>query len=577
MRWTQLFIPTLRETPTDAEIASHQLLLRAGYIRQLGAGIYSYLYLAQRALLKITAIVREEMDRMGAQEFYLPALHPAEIWQESGRWETMGQNMFRLKDRSQRDLCLGMTEEEVMTDIARRELRSYKQLPQIWYQIQPKFRDEPRPRSGLLRTRQFTMKDSYSFDMDEAGLDESYRKHHQAYCRIFERCGLRFTAVEAHSGAMGGSQSHEFMVLSEAGEDQAAQCSGCGYSANLEKAVSRVAAVADAGDPDALPEPFHTPSQKTIAEVSAFDGRPAGDHIKSLVYMSRQQPVMVLLRGDHELSETKLARCLDDSQARPAHPEEVQLTAGAAPGSVGPVGFRGRLLIDYALEARRGLIAGANRDHYHLRNVTPGRDFTGELADLRVVQSGDLCCSCGAPLRVSKAIEIGHIFKLGYKYAESMGAKVLDASGREVTLIMGSYGIGMERILTAAIEQNHDADGMALPVSIAPFQVVVTPVNNSDAGIMAVAEEIYGACLQAGIEALFDDRDERAGVKFKDADLIGVPFRINIGRKAAAGMVEVVRRSPRETTDVRIGHTVAYLREACLRAAGSAGQETEPA
>jgi len=561
MRWSRLFIPTLREDPAEAEVASHKLLLRAGYIRQLGAGIYSYLYLAQRSLLKITTIVREEMDRIGAQEFYLPGLNPAEIWKESGRYEAMGDNMFRLKDRVGREFCLGMTHEEVMTDIARHELRSYKQLPQMWYQIQTKFRDEPRPRSGLLRVRQFIMKDSYSFDLDEAGLDISYQKHHEAYCRSFARCGLKYAVVEAHSGAMGGSQSHEFMVLSDAGEDQIAECGSCGYSANLEMAVSRLPAVVDESGTE-TPEPFHTPGKKTIAEVSEFDGRPARDHLKSLLFMSGGVPALVLVRGDHEASETKLAGLLG-GEFRPAHPEEVRQYTGAAPGSVGPVGLAQiRVLADRALEGRRNMICGANRDDYHLRHVAPGRDFTAEFQDLRAAQSGDLCARCDGTLRVSKAIEIGHIFKLGRKYAESMGARVLDASGREVTLVMGSYGIGIERILTAAIEQNHDQDGMALPPSIAPFQVIITPINAADAQMMQAAEELYQRCLETGLDALLDDRDERPGVKFKDADLIGVPFRVNIGRKLASGVIEVVTRATRARADVKIGEAPRYIREA---------------
>ncbi len=564
MRWSQCFIPTLRENPADAEVTSHRLLLRAGYIRQLSAGVYSYLYLAQRSLLKIQQIVREEMDRIGAQEFYLPALHPAEIWKESGRWEAMGDNMFRLKDRNQRDMCLGMTHEEVMTLIARGEVRSYKQLPQMWYQIQPKFRDEPRPRSGLLRVRQFIMKDSYSFDRDEAGLDVSYRKHHQAYCRAFDRCGLKYTVVEAHSGAMGGTQSQEFMVLSEAGEDWIAQCVACGYAANLEKAFSRVPTVQDP-EMEAAPEPFHTPQKRTIAEVAAFDGRAEADHIKSLVYISGGVPVVVLLRGDHELSETKLAAVLADPLFRPAHPDEVCQHTGAAPGSVGPVGLTGmRLLADTALEGRRNMISGANRDDYHLRHVTPGRDFTAEYRDLRVVRHGDLCPDCAAPLRVSRAIEVGHIFKLGRKYSESMGARVLDASGREVTPVMGSYGMGIERILTAAIEQNHDADGMALPLSIAPFHLLITPVNAADATQMRIAEGLYQRCQEQRLETLLDDRDERPGVKFKDADLIGVPFRVNVGRKVPGGLVEVIRRATREASDVKIGEAPAFLSRACF-------------
>jgi prolyl-tRNA synthetase len=561
MRWSKLFIPTLRENPAEAEVISHQLLLRAGYIRPLAAGLYSYLPLAQRSLRKIAQIVREEMDAIGAQEFYLPELHPAEIWQESGRWEIMGDNMFRLKDRSGRDMCLGMTEEEVMTSIARSELRSYKQLPQIWYQIQTKFRDEPRPKAGLLRVRQFTMKDSYSFDLDEAGLDVSYQKHHHAYCRIFDRCGLRYLVVEAHSGAMGGSQSHEFMVASEAGEDWIAVCANCGYAANLEKAQSRPAppAVADP-ETEAGPEMFATPSRKTIAEVAAFTGWPETSQIKSLVMVAAGKPVLVLLRGDHQLNEAKLAAVLG-AEARPAHPEEIRQWFGAGAGSLGPVGAANlEILADEALRGRRNMICGANRDDFHLRNVTPGRDFTARYADLRTVNAGDACIRCGAPLELKKCIEIGHIFKLGYKYSESMGARVLTAEGREIAPIMGSYGIGLERILTAAVEQGHDKDGMCLPVSIAPFDVVITPVNFSDARQREAAESVYAGCRALGLDALLDDRDERPGVKFKDADLIGIPLRINIGKKLPQGLVEVAERRSRRSLDVPLAEAADTAR-----------------
>jgi prolyl-tRNA synthetase len=458
------------------------LLLRAGYIRQLSAGIYNYLFLAQRSLLKIQQIVRQEMDAIGAQEMYLPALNPAEVWQESGRWDVMGDNLFRLKDRFQRDLCLGMTHEEVMTVIARGELRSYKQLPQIWYQIQTKFRDEPRPKSGLLRVRQFIMKDSYTFDMDRAGLDAAYDKHHAAYRRIFDRCGLEYSVVEAHSGAMGGSQSHEFMVASEAGEDFIAVCKSCRYSANLEKAVS-IASAPGNPDPegDHEPEAFHTPGRKTIAEVAEFTGLPETSQMKSLVLVSNGKPWLVLIRGDHQLSETKFASVSGDSESRPAHPAEIQEWFGAAGGSLGPVGVKSlTILADQALVGRRNMIAGANRDDYHLRNVTLGEDFQAAVHDLRQVAPGDTCSKCGSPLAVQKTVEIGHIFKLGYKYSESMGLRVLNAEGKEVTPIMGSYGIGIERILASAIELYHDKDGMILPASIAPFQVVVTPANSSD-------------------------------------------------------------------------------------------------
>ena len=561
MHWSKLFIPTLRENPAEAEVVSHQLLLRAGYIRQLAAGIYSYLFLAQRAMLKITQIVREEMDAIGAQEMLLPVLHPAEVWQESGRWDVMGHDMFRLKDRFGRDMCLGMTEEEVMTTIARGELRSYKQLPQIWYQIASKFRDEPRPKSGLMRVRQFIMKDSYSFDLLPVGLDDSYDKHYAAYCKIFDRCGLNYLVVEAHSGAMGGSQSHEFMVPSDAGEDFVVKCGNCKYSANLEKAVSRASEPKQSDmEGDHTPEPFHTPGRKTIDEISQFTGLPGTSQIKSLVMAVDGRPLLILMRGDHQLSETKLQSELGAKEIRPAHPEEIKDWFGAEAGSLGPVGVKNmRVIADEALKGRRNMIAGANKDDYHLRHVTPGKDFTADFYDLRQVASGDLCSNCGGNLELIKCLEIGHIFKLGYKYSESMGLRVLNEDGQEVTVIMGSYGIGIERILTASIELYHDKDGMALPHTIAPFAVVVTPVNYSDAAQRQAAEDIYRACLDLGIDALIDDRDERPGVKFKDADLIGIPYRITVGKKLAQGMVEVVKRLTRESADVPVGDAPNYI------------------
>ncbi len=551
MRWSQAFIPTLREAPADAESASHILLLRAGYVRQLSAGVYSYLLLGQRSLLKIIAIVREEMDRIG-QEFYLPALHPAELWQASGRWTGMGDNLFRLKDRFQRDLCLGMTHEENMAAIAAGELRSYKQLPQIWYQIQTKFRDEPRPRGGLLRVRQFIMKDAYSFDLDEAGLDASYQKHHDAYCRIFDRCGLRYLTVEAHSGQMGGSQSQEFMAVSPAGEDWIASCRGCGYAANLEKAESTPPPPAEA-EQDAAPEAFATPGQRTIDEVSRFTGLPAAKLIKSLLYMApaaraggeaEWQPRLLLVRGDDEVNETKLLTLWPE--ARPAHPAEIEQYTGAPAGSVGPVKLRHpavKLYADRALIGRRGLVAGANREGFHLRGLTPGRDFQPEWVEVRQVRGGDACRHCGQPLEVQPAIEIGHIFKLGRKYSQSLNVRVLDEHGKEAVPIMGSYGIGMERILTAAIEQNHDAQGFWLPPAIAPFQAVVSIVNTGEAAMLQAGERIYAELRRLGIDALLDDRNERPGVKFKDADLIGIPWRITVGKKIASGEVELGKRS----------------------------------
>ncbi|HWF48438.1 MAG TPA: proline--tRNA ligase [Bryobacteraceae bacterium] len=563
MHWSTLFIPTLRENPVDAEVVSHQLLVRAGYIRQLAAGIYNYLPLAQRSLLKIQNIIREEMNAMGGQEMLLATLHPAELWQESGRWEVMGDNMFRLKDRYGRDLCLGMTHEEVVTSIARGELRSYKQLPQIWYQIQTKFRDEARPKSGLLRVRQFIMKDSYSFDMDADGLDVSYQKHHGAYCKIFDRCGLEYIAVEADSGAMGGSQSQEFMVASDAGEDFIVHCAACGYSANLDKAMSTPMSPAVA-DPegDLTPEEFHTPGLKTIADIAAFTKLPETLQMKSLVYVGDDETVLIMVRGDHQLSETKLASILKAKEVRPAHAHEIYKTFGANAGSLGPVDARGvRILADTALRGRRNMISGANKDDYHLKNVTPDEDFQPEYFDLRQAVKGDTCVNCGAPLEIFKAVEVGHIFKLGYKYSESMGLRVLAADGKEVMPIMGCYGIGVERILTSAIELFHDKDGMSLPAAIAPFTVVITPVNYADALQREAADLLYRECRQAGIDALLDDRDERPGVKFKDADLIGIPYRITLGKKLAQGLIEFVERRTKTSEDVLLHGALAHLQK----------------
>jgi len=591
-RWSQFFIPTLREAPADAEVASHKFLVRAGYVRQLAAGIYSYLFLGQRSFNKITAIVREEMDRIG-QEFYLPALHPRELWEASGRWSMMGDNLFRLKDRKGADLCLGMTHEENMTEIARKELRSYKQLPQIWYQIQSKFRDEPRPKAGLLRVRQFMMKDSYSFDIDPAGLDVSYQKHRETYCRIFDRCGLNYLVIDAHSGAMGGSQSEEFMVYTPAGEDQVVSCANCKYAANLEKATSKLDAVADlAPEGDGKPLEVHTPGQKTIEDVARFLGVSPKNKIKTLALMidSREeksgantggdarapknqtsQAVVVLMRGDHQLNEAKLSTALAGKETRPMQEDEIRQLFRSPAGFLGPLGIEWAkdlkgpgpiLVVDKALEGRANLISGANKEDYHVKNITPGRNFQPTAtADLRSVTSGEACPNCGSPLRMDTAVEIGHIFKLGYKYSESMGARVLDKNGKEVTPIMGSYGIGIERILTAAVEQSNDENGFWLPPHIAPFEIIVTPTNVGDEKIRTVAGEIAQRLETAGFDVLLDDRDERPGVKFKDADLIGIPFRINVGRKVTDDTVEVVQRSTRQSSDVSIGAVTEYFQQ----------------
>jgi prolyl-tRNA synthetase len=579
MRWSQYFIPTLREDPADAEVVSHKLLLRAGIIRQLSAGIYSYLPLGQRVALKVMQILREEMNSIGGQEFYLPAIQPAELWQESGRWSAIGEDMFRLKDRKGADLCLGMTHEEVVTSIARHELRSYKQLPQVWYQIQIKFRDEPRPKSGLMRLRTFIMKDAYSFDVDRAGLDKSFIDQREAYKRIFTRCGVQFSIVEASSGAMGGSESNEFVARTTAGEDFVATCANCGYSANLEKATSRLATINDEPGPDA-PEEFPTPGVRTIEDLTTFPGgAEASRQIKSLLFIAtidgEPLPALVLLRGDHQLHETKLADGLRATAIRTAHPEEIRDVLGAGAGSLGGVGVSEkakaekrnmRIVADIALKNRRNMTTGANKDDHHLRGVDISRDIrVDEWLELRAVASGEGCPRCDTGvLEVYKAMEIGHIFKLGTKYSESMGATVLTQDGKEAPIIMGCYGIGVERIITAAIEQQHDDDGIIWPKSIAPFHVVITVTNLKQDDVREAGEKLYQDLQRAGLDALLDDRDERAGVKFKDADLIGIPYRITVGKKVGDGVVELFDRHAKKSEDVKIVDVVARVQKLAL-------------
>jgi prolyl-tRNA synthetase len=581
MRWSQYFIPTLREDPADAEVVSHRLLLRAGYIRQLGAGIYSFLPLGWRVARRAMKIIREEMDAVGGQEFFLPALHPAEIWKESGRWAVMGETMFRLQDRKGTDMCLGMTHEEIFTSIARHEIRSYKQLPQVWYQIQTKFRDEERPKSGLMRVRQFIMKDAYTFDVDRAGLDKSFEDQRGAYKKIFDRCGLKYHIVEASSGAMGGSESNEFMARTSAGEDYIAVCESCGYAGNLEKATSRIPAVEDEAGPDA-PEEFPTPGVRTIEDLVTFPGgAEASRQIKTLVYVAtdgatrEEYMVLALLRGDHQLHEVKLGDSLGASAVRPAHGEEIVGLLGASAGSLGGVGAREkaprakgklRIVADNSLKGRRNMTTGANRDDHHLRGVSVERDIRPDSwADLRTVQKGEGCPACEAgALDIFKAMEIGHIFKLGTKYSESMGATVLTQEGKEVPIVMGSYGIGIERILSAAVEQSHDADGIVWPKSIAPFDVVVTVTNVKQKEITDAGERLYEHLRRAGLEVLLDDRDERAGVKFKDADLIGVPFRVTVGKKVTDGKVELFDRASKQSEDVGLDELVAVVQSRAL-------------
>lgn len=556
MRLSKAFVPTLREDPSEAEALSHRLMLRAGLVRQLAAGIYVYLPLGQRVIDKINAIIREEMNAIGGQEMTMPVLHPAELWQKSGRWDGIPE-MFKLKDRKGSDLCLGMTHEEVVAWLAAREIRSYRDLPQIWYQIQTKERDEARPRSGVLRTREFLMKDSYTLDPDLASLERAYAAHEQAYRRIFTRCGLRFYVVQSDVGMMGGLGSHEFMAPSAAGEDEIALCDGCGYAANVELARG-IPSEPDFGPPDGGEVP--TPGVRTIAEVADYLKIDPRLTIKSLLYVARSGPVLALVRGDHQLHERKLARALGE-EFRPAHPDEVRATLGAPAGSVGPLGVRVPVLADEAL-ARGAYVVGANREGFHRRGVVPGRDFPCRFVDLHTVQAGEACVQCGRPLRVERVIEIGNIFKLGTKYSVPLGAVYLDEDGQQKPIVMGSYGIGPARIAAAAIEQLADQDGIVWPPAIAPFLVHIVPVNVREPAQREAAEELYSACWREGVEALLDDRDERPGVKFKDADLLGMPVRVTIGNAfVREGLMEVRSRRTRAERRVRRSEVIAAIRE----------------
>jgi prolyl-tRNA synthetase len=560
MRWSQLYVPTLRDDPADADAVSHRLLVRAGYIRQLMAGHYSLLPLAVRVRAKILDVIRDEMNRIGAQEFVLPTMHPADVWHRSGRWDVMGDEMFRLKDRKGADLALGMTHEEIFTLVAS-ELKSYRELPQMWYQFQTKFRDEPRPKSGLIRTREFTMKDSYSFDVDAAGLDRSFDLHKAAYERIFARLGIPAIPVEASSGSMGGAASVEFMCPSDAGEDLIVRCPSCEYAANVEKATSRLTPVTGGAELPA-PERFDTPGVRTIDDLAQQHGVAGDQQIKTLVYVLDGKPALVLLRGDHNLVEQKLVDATGAIQARPAHPEEIQAALGAKPGSLGAVGVAGiAVLADEALRGRTGMTTGANTDGVHVRGVDVGRDIAvGRWADLREVTAGEPCPRCGTPLEVVRTIEIGHIFKLGTKYTEALDVTVLDPDGRRVTPIMGSYGIGVERSLAAVVEIHHDDAGIVWPTQVAPFEVTVVLISPNDDAAVKTAEQLYEQLGAAGVDVVLDDRDERPGVKFKDAELVGIPYRVTVGgRGLAKGVVEVTTRADRQTAEVPVGEAVEHV------------------
>jgi prolyl-tRNA synthetase len=561
-----MHIPTLRDDPADAGAPGHRLLLRAGYVRQLMAGHYSMLPLGQRVRLKVIGIIREEMNRIGAQEFLMPVMHPAELWIKSGRWELMGDELFRLKDRKGADFVLGMTHEEIISTLAT-EMDSYRELPQMWYQFQTKMRDEPRPKAGLMRTREFTMKDSYSFDLDRAGLDVSFTKHRDAYVRIFERLSVPAIPVAASSGAMGGSDSTEFVCPSPSGEDLIVRCPECGYAANIEKAASRLAAVDDperAGLP-AVPEPFATPGVRTIEDLAVQYQAPADRQIKTLVYFLDDVLTLVLMRGDHALNEQKLADATGAAAIRAAQPEEIRDALGALPGSLGAVGVSGHPVIaDEALRGRRGMFTGANTDDTHLRGVDVERDISvGLWADLREVAAGDECVNCGHGVEIERGIEVGHIFKLGYKYSDAMEIRVSGPDGKPVKPIMGCYGIGVERAMATIVEVHHDDKGITWPVAVAPFEVVVVIAQQEDTAVAEAGEQVYQALLDAGVEVIVDDRTVRAGVKFSDAELVGIPFRVTVGKRGlAAGTAELTDRAAGSTVAIPLDEVAKHVREA---------------
>jgi prolyl-tRNA synthetase len=561
MRWSQLHIPTLREDPADADAASHRLLLRAGFIRQLTAGHYSLLPFGMRVRAKVIAIIREEMNGIGGQEFLLPSMQPAQIWERSGRLAVMGEEMFRLTDRKGTAMVLGMTHEEIFASVAS-ELSSYRELPQFWYQFQVKFRDEPRPKSGLIRVREFTMKDSYSFDLDEAGLDASFDAHRGAYERIFARLAIPAIAVEASSGNMGGSDSVEFMCPTPAGEDRVAVCPAGDYAANLEKATSALAPVTDEPGP-AEPARLATPGVRTIEDLAQRHGISADRQIKTLVQVIDGQLTLVLLRGDHPLADQKLIDATGATTIRPAQPDEIVAALGASPGSLGAVGVTGLPVIaDLALRGRTSMTTGANTDDVHLTGVDVARDITvGAWADLREVAAGEPCPRCGTPLEVIQAVEVGHIFKLGRKYTTVLGVSVLGPDGAAVTPIMGSYGIGVERAIAAIAEVHHDDAGLTWPVAVAPAEATVILLSTRDEGARAAAQELYQGLRDAGVDAVLDDREERPGVKFTDAELTGIPFRLTVGaRDLADGLVEITSRATGEKERVAVGSAVERLR-----------------
>ncbi len=549
MRYSQMFLPTVKEIPSDAEIISHQLMLRAGMIRKLTSGVYSYLPLGYRVIRKVEQIIREEMNRAGAQEIFMPSVQPADLWKESGRWSFYGKELLRFRDRKDSECCLGPTHEEVVTDIVRNEVKSYRQMPLNLYQIQTKFRDEIRPRFGLMRCREFSMKDAYSFDVDTERADVSYQQMFEAYNRIFTRCGLKFRPVEADTGSIGGSYSHEFLVIADSGEDAMAYCDNCGYGANMEKAEIARPESAAAPEPLLTREEVFTPEVRTIEEVCGFLNVTPERVVKTLVFDADGVPVAVLVRGDEEVNEIKVKNYLGCDALEMAMDDMIQAAAGSPRGFVGPIGIKCRTLADYSLLNLMNMVVGANKENYHLKNVNFGRDFqVEEFADFRVIRESDPCPRCKGKISFARGIEVGHVFKLGTKYSKAMKAVYLDRQGKEQYMVMGCYGIGVGRTVAACIEQYHDENGIIWPLAIAPYQAIIIPVNVNDQELLAAAAGMYEELMAAGVEVVLDDRDERAGVKFKDADLIGIPMRVTIGAKnLAQGRMELKWRCTGET------------------------------
>jgi len=562
MRLSRYYLPTLREEPSEAEIPSHKLMLRAGMIRKLASGIYSFLPLGYKVVRKIENIIREEMNKKGALEVFLPLVQPAEIWKKTQRWDKFGKELLRFKDRGGRDFCLGPTHEEVITELVKGELRTYRQLPVNLYQIHTKFRDEIRPRFGVIRAREFVMKDAYSFDKDEEGLEKSYQDMFDAYSRIFKRCGLSFTAVEAETGAIGGDVSHEFMVWAKVGEDVIVKCNKCGYAANLEKAAFQVK-TPEPEEEKGL-EKVHTPGMRTVEEVTGFLGCPASKLIKTLICNTEKGFVALLIPGDRELNEAKVKKTLQVSELQLASFLDVQRLTNAPVGFAGPIGLKGlKLIADKVLEGMKNMVVGANEEDYHFINANLGRDFRVDFfTDITKAHEGDFCAKCGFPLEFCNGIEVGHIFKLGTKYSESIQAYFLDEEGKEKPFVMGCYGIGVTRIVAAVIEQHHDEDGIIWPISIAPFEVYLLPTNVQREDIRSVSEKLYYALLEQSVDVMLDDRNERAGVKFKDADLIGIPIRVTIGERGITkGVAEIKLRRERDFIEVPIEDVVFKVNE----------------